>query len=433
MIRHIRISHPLPVAAAILLSISFSFLGSKSLLNIGGNFYPEVAVMPALLLLLACGKTRGMLACAFVRPGFLILSALIFAIASIGLLSAEFSLFEFYGRLRALYLFVIAAFAANVLSTTRHARSYGDFLLCVCVACGLCSLVFLVHHAASSEAAKAPFPVAALVIAVAILCGRGRLYAAAAVLCLMIFCAMLSFFRLNYLIALWTTVVLGTIVLTGSMARMRGRVLVGTHALLLAVLPCGLAAAAFGLAAFIGEFLVSSESRYIHSIGRVGEAYRFYLTGELPESEGQRLENALYLLRNLEYYLLPNGLLNDTGFRIASLWGGETFDVHGISPIRDSVLAYVTVLFGAIATAAFVLAGGALFVLAILSARDLRQAILSVYLAGVAVLLFLMDGTALTQFEKAFFSGTLAALAFPLENLSRLRLHSFRPVPLAVR
>ena len=395
-----------------LIAIAYSYLGSRGVLIFGGVFAPEVVLAP---LILVYGSAI------YNRIGekniyFLMLSILLVsAVSVIGFARDDFSASVFYARYRALLSFVFALIIGMVVfknNDERHIRFIAAIFLWV----GFFNLISqLLYSGLEDGAAKAPMSASALTVS-AVLYWSQRLRKEAWIcLALMSLSAVLSFFRQNYIYASLMVVGFLASYIFQVIGRRRMSDYIGVVVVILAVSLLPLI-----LSDYVIYFMESSESRYIQSIKKI-EALSDALSGRgFGESENTRIEMLLYLSNNFNYYLLPNGLVNDSTLTMKSLFGGSQFHGYSASLVRDSILAYFVIQFGWLITFLVVVVLFFMVLRGFLFALKRSEFFIYVALTFSLILEVFVGGLSMVHFERSLSFGFFAAVIFRFSNLFAL-------------
>lgn len=407
-----------------LLGIPFSFLGSTLLLKFGGNFYPEPFLLLWIVFSYFFFKQRFIEVSSFIYNPILFCSIflILLMVSTIGLYRWDADVFDYYARLRAFLIFSIAVYIGYYAQSSRNYELYLELLFWLCAGSVLLNFVYILLANFTNiysylTSAKNTFAVLANIIAITLLLRKGNLNIAFIFVLILIISAGLSFFRQFYFVALLATLYFLCYALWLSKVALSRKVLLVTLVVILLSL-------ALIFSAQISEVLMlffsSSESRYIHSIGKLNDLLSMLQGGGGSTSENVRAESLEYMLSNINYYLLPNGLINSSSFYIYSIWGGEPYYIEGVTITNDSVFAYVVVLFGALIVMLFFMVGLFLAVNG-LSRAVLEEKMSILFYFILFWFLFFIDGSLIGQFEKALFTGAIVTLAFPMSVMTQKR------------
>lgn len=397
-----------------LLGIPFSFLGSTYILKFGGNFYPEPFLILWLTLFYIFFKSRFIELSEFVNnKSFYMLIFSVLIISMIGLLRFDADIIDYYARIRAFLLFIIATYIGYYAQRSQNYEVYIKVLFWLSL--GVIFFNFIHQFLATyttwymQSSTKITFAVLAYVIVIFILLKEENLMYAFFLLLLLIVSSAMSFFRQFYLISFIMTLYFlffGYFSNKHTLEKKLFIFFIGFIVLLFLVI----FSTSIGNVLF--EFLSSTDSRYVQSIGKLNDLLNFIESGEVSESEGNRLMGIEYFFNNALAYMLPNGLINDKTFILYSIWGGDTFHIDNVSVIRDSMFAYLIVFFGFIIVLLLFLTANFLTIKSLLGkSRESKSSILLFFIIFWSI--FFIDGTLVTQFEKALFTGAIISLAFP--------------------
>lgn len=412
-------------------ALPFNLLASRYFLNFDGRFVPEVFfIVFAIAVYGFNGSSKRLFFSTFFSRSFLLLAFALLFLAAFGALRFDADLTETYARLRSL---LCIAYGGCIVMTTR--RIWGEaavfeFLSVFLMASTFLFAISFVVTLLVGNFTKVPIPIFIFPILVLILLIRGAVSAALLVATAALLMSALSAFRQNYIYA---GISLGACFFYLVTKSVVFGVRDGTPAILLQrrtvvslILLGALIAASPIIFDQVWIYLSSDESRYVQSIKKFYELFAFIEgTGRIGVSESTRLEGLQYMMENTYYYLLPNGIINDTTFVTWSLWGGELYQKYNVSLVRDSSLALFVVTFGA-GICLVALTFGTLYAAwcVINETETKHRALKVIAIVSVYILLF-ADGTAATQMEKAVYFGIVLALAFQ-------KRAAFRPASTAV-
>lgn len=392
-------------------AIAFSYAGSGSFLRFGGNFYPEAALLPWIGIAYATNqRARTYIGAAFGNLVIVIGLACILVAACLGGLHPDQDLIGIYTSARPL-LVALIGFHLAVYFQGSDGIGYEKALLWVCL---FATILSILYQQAAATGGKAGVPIAAAVIILYIGIKRSYLIWSLLGVSLLGLIAVTGFFRQYVVIAAIATLFVLISNFPFGVGNRRGVVTLLYDRKRLAVWAGLVAMIIFSwlvLADFVFLYLSSTESRYIHSIGKWMDFFNF-LDGDnrAASSEESRFEPYWYIISNLEFYFLPNGIVDDGEFYIQSIWGGEEYYVYGVSVVRDSIALHSTVTFGWLLTLTFM--GWAILRSTRAFFASYGPTRFAIALAFVALgVLWFLDGSSVTQVEKAFFTGTLIAFA----------------------
>jgi len=404
------------------LGLPFSFFGSAYVLKFGGNFYPEIFILAWLGLSFLFFNSRFVEINGFAKKrSFYLLLILFLMLSMLGLFRDDADVLEYYARLRAFLLFVVAAYIGYYAQKSDKYDLYLELLLWLCLGVILFNffhmiLVSYVQAYSVSSSIKITFSILAYAIVIDILSKKGDNFFAFVLVLFLIVSSSLSFFRQFYFVSFLITLYFIVVVLMTDRNTKRKKIFISAIGLVLILLMASMSGLVWG---GLIEFLSSSEGRYIHSIGKLNDLLSLFEGGEVSESEGNRLMGFQYLFTHFAAYALPNGLVNDKFFIMYSTWGGEGFKIDGVSIIRDSMFAYFVVLFGFYFLLLFILFGLYLTFMSLVNSSIVENSSVLLFFM-LFWLLFFIDGTLVTQFEKALFTGAVVSFAFPFSGYRRL-------------
>ncbi len=396
----------------ILLAVSFSYIGSQYLLNFGGNFFPEFLILPWLILsvLILSPKTKK-LGRFIWNKTFLMLIFSVFAITLIGLFREEADILNYYARTRALLLFLIVAYAGYYAQKHNDHERYLEILFWISLSAVLLNFGNTIISTISiGNSVKSPFSIFAYLIVIGFLVRKNNMLGALIFVFLLVINSFLSFFRQNYILAILVVLYFLFILIKSTSSSIKQKLIVVNT---IAIVIVFIAFSSFNIEAMLMDFLNSSESRYIQSIGKLNEMMNSIEGSQLGESENIRLLGIEYMISNLNYYFLPNGLVNDSVFEIYSIWGGEAHNIVGVSIVRDSMFAYFVICFGYIIVIPIMIFGMVLTIRFLFGSGNKEARKRVILFSTIFWFMFFMDGASITQFEKAFFTGAIIPLAFP--------------------
>lgn len=406
--------------ALAILPLPFTTLG-LSLFTVSEQYVPEIFIITWIFFALLFDKSRMQVAKAIILSKPLIFATSIVVAASIfSVFREDFNPVSFYGRLRAILLCTAGAMAIIVSIQ----RGWGETAIeCVTIICSSASLMYFAASAiaAQGDYSKISVSMICFSIATCLLVERRMFSWALAIATLCGLTAYFSFFRQNYIIAIYL-ILITTIFSTGkSLSIKNQKISISSQSWAVLAIPILVATSILSLWEEIIDFLSSSETRYIQSIGKSVDLINSLTTGVADDSGHSRLESYFYFLDNFPNYLLPNGLIDDASLSIYSIWGGEFYSA-GISVVRDSVMGYLIVTFG------FGLLLILLFIYITLVIISIQKAPLKtisriVFIGPGLMMAFFVDGATLTQFQKSLFFGLACALLLPVA----LRRHKRKP------
>lgn len=404
-------------------AIPFNMLASKYFFRIGSHFFPEIFfAIFAVALYFTRGKVRAIFLDAIKSKKFLILVFFAGFFAILGALRHDTEIFQSYARLRSL---ICLAFGISLASTVR--RKHGgqatlEFFLIFLFSAMILFAIGALLKLQDDEGSKVPIPFFILPILVQILLLRGKYALGLLTAFIVSGIAALSFVRQNYGYAALSLLLFlyffSTNFIKIQLSRMNISVSMNKNAALALLLFIVTIPLLPEIGGKIWEIMNSSESRYIQGVSKLNELQSYIAgTGTMGRSESLRVEGINYFFEQFEYYILPNGIINDSNFVTWSIWGGDEYYAFNVSLIRDSLLAYSVVTFGWLVF--FIMLVSGLWA-AISSFSTEEKPLRSTRL--LAILLFFptlfLDGTAATQLEKSIFLGILIYFAFfPGEKL----------------
>ncbi|MEG0619078.1 MAG: hypothetical protein RR557_07260 [Bacilli bacterium] len=336
-----------------------------------------------------------------------------FSIVSLfSILGDNFNIVGFYGRYRALFWFLIAIFIGNYFIKRDNVEVFYQGLLVFCLSSILFSCID-VYWGTGGESVKQGIPIFSFVISIVLLL-RKELYSYALLISvLFVVLAFFSFWRQNYIIALYGFILTFIYSLKKGFRYYGNNIGLRSHLKLLLLVPFF---AVYGLIYFwnnIINFLFEDEQRYIQSVGKILSFFENVDQGG-GTSEQTRIEQYRFLLDNFIYFLLPNGLVDDSILSLKSLWGGDTYNA-GVSIVRDSSFGYFTVVFGLLIS--FFI--NILFTFRFFNGykRNLNNyRLFFIYLIIPILVVYFVDGLTMTQMQKSIYFGFALALIFPYRH-----------------
>lgn len=392
-----------------ILPLPFTTLGLK-FLTFGNNYIPEIFILLWFFLVFCFSyKIKKFIIEILSSKVFLISFSLVLFVSLFSLARQDFDFIAFYGRFRALMAcligFTIIAFC--------HKRGWGDelieylsiFLFSACLMYFFSSLI-----GSTSDETKISISMICYALTICLYVEKEKLFLALFITFLSCIVAYLSFFRQNYILALLLLILISFQIIRKSLSFKSSSIHVSKKNAFSFFLLIGLIFSVVSVSSYLYEYLISDESKYIQSIGKINDLIYALQHGGLDESGQLRLKSYSYLFNNLEYYFLPNGLINDNLLYLNSLWGGTNVYL-AMSITRDSILAYLLVNFGFLLTFLFLFLF--LFNLIYSMSRERRIMIYRIIFIFPSLLgAFFLDGATLTQLQKSLFFGL--ALGFSM-------------------
>lgn len=389
------------------LPLPFTTLGLRYF-TFSGQYIPEVYVALWALLAFFGSKRRLAVARTLLLSKRLMVAALVVVVISlISGFRADFDFVSFYGRLRAILLAVAGFFVVVTAAKKGWKDGLTEALIVVCSSAAIMYALAGVMSA-HDNATKTGISMLCFSIACCLLIERGRVSRALLIASLGVIAAYLSFFRQNYFIAAALYIAVFVFSIAIIVRRHPGTILIRRQGWVVFALPVASAFLGFYFWHELSSFLSSSESRYIQSVGKMLDLFEFLRTGAADESSNSRLESFTYIFNNVGYYILPNGLINDSSLTLYSLWGGVPY-YAGASVPRDSVLAYLVVTFGVLPFLAGFFVYMRECVRSVLRHRK-EMIVRTAFLAPALIAVFFLDGATLTQVQKSLFFGVALAL-----------------------
>ena len=394
------------------LPLPFTTLG-LSLFTISDRYVPELYIATWLLIVSLSQKKRFLaIRSFFLYKPLILCTALIICISLLSGFGQNFSFVPFYGRLRALLAFSTAAIAVWFLTRKYGHDRTAEVLSMICAsACVMYILAAL--RTAGGDQTKASVSMICFSLATCLMVERRNIFLAMSFALLASFAAYLSFFRQNYISAAWNDIAtIGAALYISFYSRKSGFRL-SKQAWTLIVIPVFTLVVASASWNMLSDFLASSESRYIQSIGKTNDLIALLETGQLDASGASRMENYMYFFDQAIYYLLPNGSIDDGSIALRSRWGGTAYYAGG-AVIRDSMVVYFIVTFGIIISFYLVVFGGLKMAHLFLRAPYIALTRF-IFLLPPMALFVLVDGATMTQLQKSAFFGL--AIGFVTQSI----------------
>lgn len=388
--------------------LALSYLGSQAVFKIAGLYAPEPALLAvfAYLFLTALDFRRAMVEY-IAKSGILLVLLSVTIVTSIALVRPEFSLVSFYTGWRALVAFLLAFSLLSYFY--RRSERFSNALILLCLSASFFSFVNQYLNLGNIDSDKNPFPTVAALVGLVIAQRSDKVLLASVFLGFLAFSSLFAFLRQNLVIfaiaALYYSMFLGKVAIFSGVPQKRLLVLIMVS--LVAFL--GSVFAVSILQDYL-QFISSNQSWYTQVVRKWYDFHQAISTGVLVGSERGRVLQYAYYLSNIDYYILPNGLVPDDIVNFTSLWGGGAYNSVASSPLRDSVVLYFLVVFGL-----FITLPVAAWYLVCLGTNFIKST--GVFAKSEFFLLFtimaitvMLDGTSLTQIEKAPFTGLALAL-----------------------
>lgn len=387
-----------------ILPLPFTTLG-LNVFNFSGQYIPELFfAFYAALYFVFIGKFKNIKLVLLNKKINLVLFLLL-GVGSLSLLHQDFDIVNFYGRFRAIFFSILAFFVVRII-TRRGQEEISHLENGLLIFTSSAAIMYIISALITVQAEASKIGISMLCFSIAICLSLEKKYftQAAFLVILSILAAYLSFFRQNYLIAFYLLVmyVFFIILSNGSILKISKKIL-----LPIIVIFITMSIVIYNIGYFF-DFLSSSESRYIQSIGKMNDLIEMISGNGKDESSELRFLSYKYIYDNIIYFLLPNGLINDSSLFFVSIWGGEVSDLE-MSISRDSVLAYFIVNFGFLIS--FILFFR--FFISIINSFKLnyKKTLLRLILLFPPIIaVFFVDGATLTQLQKSVFFGLSVGL-----------------------
>lgn len=410
------------------LSIPFSYIGSIYVLNVNGNFYPELFLFPWLLLFYYSEKQRQIfLHSIFFNIKFISMFFILTSVAMIGLLRPEADVVQFYARYRAFICFFVAIHMGYKMQKSENYEVYLTAILWISASASLLFLLNSVLDASgiaknAQSAVKSPISIFSYIITLTILLNRKRNNLAVLFLFLLIFNSSISFFRQNYIFAILSSIyfILAYVIISKNENHKKKKYKNLFNNIMLIILL--LLLSYFFVSTFMLEFLSSTNSRYAQSIGKITEMLSLGERGMYDSSSLTRIQEYKYLFNNIEYFFLPNGIVNTSNYKYYSIWGGDYFNSYRVDILRDSMIIYFVSLFGLFLLIPISFYKLLQFFYYVLVTPSLELRLRATFFFLIFGIVIFLDGGSINQFEKAFFTGTGLTMAFPLVQVRNRHL-----------
>lgn len=379
--------------AALLYSLIL-FSGFTTLIfDVGGKYILEAAVAATLLCYALLKDSIGnAYALAFRKKKQLLAMALILIIpfALIGWLRTGDGL-NAYTDLRANYFLVIGFILSR---TVFHRNKDAAYKLAVCTSL-LYIIEWLIDYKSGNLGVKNPVPLFATVIASLLAIESGAWQKILFCLGMLIFLALVSFFRQYWIIAFFVL-----ILCIGSTFFSNGSKF--NRTLPIIILGVLFTLGGFG---FISELFNSNESLYIQSIGKSQDALRLMEGGEASDSDRLRVNYFVYMLENWINLIIPHGLGYKSNPQNFDPWFSNISDA---SNTIDSLLLFITYHYGYIALLPIIL----WFTGAFIKIRKTRTFFEWLLLFLILLIPLLFDGGQATVPMRAFWFGSFLGYMF---------------------
>lgn len=383
----------------ILLPLPFTTLG-LNFLTFSGNYIPEIFFLFFIFLYFLIFRNSVFFKIVLLNKYFLISFFILMGVSTLSLIHQDFDIINFYGRFRAILFSIITFFI--VRSFTLYAdvtRLEKNIILFTTSA----SIMYLLNAILYSQEDNSKIGMSMLCFSIGVCLSleKGFYKLSTALVILSAFVAYLSFFRQNYFIAFYLLLLYSIFIFKPE----KGLKFDFSKKIITPIIfySASIIFIIFNINYFI-EFLSSNESRYIQSIGKMTDL----LEGNYDESAHLRVQSYNYLIENFIYFILPNGLVNDSILVFRSIWGG-TISHLNMSITRDSVLAYLVVNFGFLFLFLFLF----LFFSKLVKSFSInfRKTITRfLFLFPLLITVFFLDGATLTQLQKSVFFGMALGL-----------------------
>lgn len=391
------------------LPFAFSNLGVR-VMQINGNFVPEFYLfLWSIFAFIFCKDFRDF-SLKILRSKRLIIILSVFTLFSLfALLSDNFTFFGFYGRYRALFWFLVAIVVGDFFIKNNKTKVFYDGLLILCLFSIIFSFVDL-YLGLGGESIKQSIPIFSFSIAIVLLLNRELYIYALIISLLFILASFFSFWRQNYVVSLYVFILTLFYAIKSGFFYRGYKIYINKNILLIFMMPI---LGIFGVIYFwekIVNFIFEDEQRYIQSVGKILSLFENIDQGG-GTSEQLRVDQISFILNNFNYFLLPNGLIDDSILTLKSIWGGDLYDA-GVSIVRDSIFAYSIVSFGLVVF-------GIIHCLFIFRAfngykRNINQYRLFFFFLIVPIfVVYFVDGLTMTQMQKSLYFGLALVLIFP--------------------
>lgn len=395
----------------VLLPLPFTTLG-LTFLTFGNNYIPEIFLFLWLFFaFILSSSIRNFSLLIISSKLFLISFSILIFISLFSFFREDFDPITFYGRFRAL----LACLIGYVIVRFCSKRNWGEnlsnnlilFLSSACIMYFISSII-----SSNSDNTKISISMICFSTVIYLFSEKNKLFPALIFSILACLVAYLSFFRQNYFIALLLIIFIFLNIIFKSIKFKEYSVYIGKSNFLSLLLLSFFLFVVTSISGYLYDYLASDESKYIQSIGKINDLSLALQNGGLDESGELRVKSYLYLLDNLEFFLLPNGLINDNLLYLKSIWGGGAVYL-GMSITRDSILAYLIVNFGFILA---MLISIFIFIRLIsLIVLDCKTIFYKIMFIGPSILLvFFLDGATLTQLQKSLFFGLALGLCLSI-------------------
>lgn len=402
----------LPISNAFfiaLLPLAFSNLGVR-FMQFGGNFIPEFYLLIcALLGFVFCKDFRSFPLNILSNKNSIIILLFFTIISFFSLLGENFSIVGFYGRYRALFWLLLAIIVGEHFIRNKKIKVFYDGLLIFC----LFSIIFSfidIYLGFGGESIKQGIPIFSFSIAIVLLLNRSLYFYAIIISLLFILASFFSFWRQNYLVSLYIFILTLFYAFKSGFFYNSYKIYIHRSILLVFITPI---LGVFGVIYYwekIVNFIFEDEQRYTQSLGKILSLFENIDQGG-GTSEQLRIEQFAFIFNNFNYFLLPNGLVDDSILILKSVWGGDTYDA-GVSIVRDSIFAYSIVSFGLIIS----LLIHCLFIIRAFNGfkRNINQYRLFFFFLIIPIFtVYFVDGLTMTQMQKSLYFGLALVLIFP--------------------
>lgn len=270
----------------LLAAFPFSAIGVRAL-TFGGRFMPEPYLLAIAFLAFATSRRRlGAFLHIARNRNLWILIWVATLIALVGGFRPDFSPIAFYGRYRALLLFLLGLWMGVHYSNSRREAQFWEAVAFFGLFSGLFSIASQLNFS-GTENAKEGFAPLAFAIPLFYFSTRQKSVPTAAISVLLAAAAFLSFFRQNYFIAAWAIAAAYANFLPGAIKLGNNTVKIRYATFFVGLFPVLAFAAIQVFWSDFVAFLSSSESRYIHSIGKMEDLIAF-ANGSGPTGGGCR-------------------------------------------------------------------------------------------------------------------------------------------------